>query len=141
MNNNILLIGSHSLKQSIVKQYEAMGYEVEMAGSLSEAQGNQYHELCILQRNDTPDHENLQALETFAISYPEIPEGQSKPVCHLLLHDKVTLWLLQTLDIYPEIHKKFEAVCLHHGRPMGKKRVLQSRQEQRFLPSTRPRKD
>lgn len=108
MNKEILLIGSHPIRQSIVKQYEALGYSIEMANTLASAQGKDYHELCILPQNGTADHETLQALETFAMSYPETPEGQSKPVCHLLLHDKVTLWLLQTLDLYPEIHKKFE---------------------------------
>lgn len=108
MNNKALLIGSHPIRQSIVKQYEALGYDIEKADALELAQGKNYHELCILPQDGTADHDTLQALESFAINYPETPEGQSKPVCHLLLHDKVTLWLLQTLDLYPEIHKKFE---------------------------------
>ena len=108
MNDTVLIIGHHPIRQSIVKQYEALGCGIEMADAIASAQGKDYHELCILPQNGTADHETLQALETFAMSYPETPEGQSKPVCHLLLHDKVTLWLLQTLDLYPEIHKKFE---------------------------------
>ena len=108
MNNKILIIGSHPIRQSIIKQYEALGYGIEMVDDINTVQGKDYHELCILPQSGTADHETLQALEMFAMSYPETPEGQSKPVCHLLLHDKVTLWLLQTLDLYPEIHKKFE---------------------------------
>lgn len=108
MNKKTLIIGSHPIRQSIVKQYEALGGGIEMADTFEAAQSKDYQELCILPQNGTADHDILQALETFAISYPETPEGQSKPVCHLLLHDKVTLWLLQTLDLYPEIHKKFE---------------------------------
>lgn len=108
MNNKILIIGSHPIRQSIVKQYEALGYGIEMADNIEKAQSKDYHELCILPKNDIADNDTLQALETFAMIYPETPEGQSKPVCHLLLHDKVTLWLLQTLDLYSEIHKKFE---------------------------------
>lgn len=104
----ILIIGNHPIHESIKSQYEALGYGIEMADTIEKAQGDAYHELCILPQNGTADHDTLQALETFATSYPETPEGQSKPVCHLLLHDKVTLWLLQTLDLYPEIHKKFE---------------------------------
>lgn len=106
--NAILILGSHPIRQSIVKQYEVLGYDVEMADTIEHAQGKDYHELCILPQNGSADHEVLQALETFATSYPETPEGMSKPVCHLLLHDKMTLWLLQTLDLYSEIHKKFE---------------------------------
>ena len=108
MNNKALIIGSHPIRQSIVKQYEALGCGIEMADTIEKAQCKDYNELCILPQKETADHEVLQALETFAMDYPEAPEGQSKPLCHLLLHDKVTLWLLQTLDLYPEIHKKFE---------------------------------
>ena len=108
MNNKILIIGSHPIHQSIKAQYEALGYGIELADTIEKAQSNDYHELCILPHNGTADHNMLQALKTFAMSYPETPDDQSKPVCHLLLHDKVTLWLLQTLDLYPEIHKKFE---------------------------------
>lgn len=107
MNKEILLIGSHPIRQSIKAQYEALGYGIEMADALT-MQGKDYYELCILPQNGTADHDTLQVLENFAQTYPTTPEGQSKPVCHLLLHDKVTLWLLQTLDLYPEIHKKFE---------------------------------
>lgn len=108
MNKEILLIGSHPICQSIKAQYEALGYGIEIADNITNVLGKDYHELCILPQNGIADHDTLQALETFALSYPETPEGQSKPLCHLLLHDKVTLWLLQTLDLYPEIHKKFE---------------------------------
>ena len=108
MNNKALIIGSHPIRKSIVKQYEALGCGIEMADTIEKAQCKDYNELCILPQKETADHEVLQALETFAMDYPEAPEGQSKPLCHLLLHDKVTLWLLQTLDLYPEIHKKFE---------------------------------
>lgn len=108
ITNNILLIGSHPIRQSIKAQYEALGYDVEMADTIKHAQGKNYHEFCILPQNGSVDHEVLHALETFAMSFPETPEGLSKPVCHLLLHDKMTLWLLQTLDLYSEIHKKFE---------------------------------
>ena len=108
MNNKALIIGNHPIRQSIVKQYEALGYSIEMADTIEKAQSKDYNELCILPQKETADHEVLQALETFAMDYTEAPEGQSKPLCHLLLHDKVTLWLLQTLDLYPEIHKKFE---------------------------------
>ena len=108
MNNKALIIGSHPILQSIIIQYEALNYDVETVDTIDDAKEKNYHELCILPQNGTADHEALQTLESFALAYPEIPESQSKPLCHLLLHDKVTLWLLQTLDLYPEIHKKFE---------------------------------
>lgn len=108
MNNKALIIGSHPICESIKAQYEVLGYKIEMADTLTAAPKDSYHELCILPQNGIEDNDTLQALEKFAKAFPSTPEGQSKPLCHLLLHDKMILWLLQTLDLYPEIEKKFE---------------------------------
>lgn len=107
--NNIFLIGKHPLRESIIGQFKALGYEIETYPNFAVVPPMKpCHELCVLPEHGIADQDTLQALETFAMSYPETPEGQPKPVCHLLLHEKVTLWLLQTLDLYPEIQKKFE---------------------------------
>ena len=109
MNNTILLIGTHPLRESVKAYYEALGCAIVEHQDLASADhATAYHELCILPDKGTADHDTLQALETFAASFPETPEGQPKPLCHLLLHDRVTLWLLQTLSLYEEIHRKFE---------------------------------
>lgn len=108
--NNILLIGKHPLRESIIGQFKALGYEIETYPDFAAVPAvKPCCELCVLPEQGIADHDTLQALETFATSYPEIPEGQPKPVCHLLLHDKMTLWLLQTIDcFYAEIQQKFE---------------------------------
>lgn len=104
-----LLIGNHPLRENIIKQYETLGYSIKSANDFDAfSDPKEFDALCVLPNTGTPDHETLQALESFAINLPETPEGQAKPLCHLLLHDKVTLWLLQTIDLYPEIHKKLE---------------------------------
>lgn len=109
MNNTVLIIGNHPIRESIIGQFKALGCEVEIYSDFASVPtGKPCHELCVLPEKGTADHDTLQALEDFATTCPATAEGQSKPVCHLLLHDKVTLWLLQTLDLYPEIHKKFE---------------------------------
>ena len=108
MNNNILLIGTHPIRENIISQYQALGHSIDAFPDFASVDSSKpYHEVCILP-NDISDYNLMQDLEAWAIQYPETPEGQSKPVCHLLLSDKVTLWLLQTLDLYAEIHKKFE---------------------------------
>ena len=108
MNNNILLIGTHPIREIIISQYQALGHSIDAFPDFASVDSSKpYHEVCILP-NDISDYNLMQDLEAWAIQYPETPEGQSKPVCHLLLSDKVTLWLLQTLDLYAEIHKKFE---------------------------------
>lgn len=107
--NNILLIGTHPIQHSVIEQYQTLGYNVEdFPGFEAVPEGKTCHELCVLSCCKVADHDTLQALENFAKTYPSTYEGQSKPICHLLLHDKVTLWLLQTLDLYHEIHQKFE---------------------------------
>lgn len=105
----ILIIGSHPLCESIQKQYQAIGCEIESYSCLASVPtGKAYYGLCVLPQSGIADSETLQALECFAKDCPLTPKGHSKPLCHLLLHNKVTLWLLQTLDLYPEIHKKLE---------------------------------
>lgn len=107
--NNIFLIGSHPLRQDITEQYQAMGLDIESFTDFGAVPIDKpCHELCVLPEEGIADHDTMQALEDFAKTYPSTPEGQSKPVCHLLLHDKVTLWLLQTLNIFGDIHSKFE---------------------------------
>ncbi len=109
MNNTILLIGTHPLRESVKAHYEALSCAIVEHPDLASADhATTYHELCIVPADDIADHDTLQALEAFATLFPETPEGQSKPLCHLLLHDKVTLWLLQTLNLYEAIHHKFE---------------------------------
>ncbi len=104
-----LLIGDHPLRENIINQYKALGYSIKTANDFdATSDPEEFDELCVLPNTGTADHETLTALEAFAINLPKAQEGQAKLLCHLLLHDKVTLWLLQTLDLYPEIHKKLE---------------------------------
>lgn len=109
MNNLIQIIGTHPIREDIKAQYEARGYGIITADSFATLdEAVEFRELCVLPQKGIADHDTLQVLETYAAHRPETPEGQSKPICHLLLHDKMTLWLLQTIELYPEIHKKFE---------------------------------
>ena len=107
--NNILIIGTHPISQSIAEQYRTMGMGITAYHDFGAVpDGITCHELCVLPNREVADHDILQALEDFAKTYHKTLEDQPKTICHLLLHDKVTLWLLQTLDLYPEIYKKFE---------------------------------
>lgn len=107
--NNILLIGNHPLRESIIGQFKTLGCEIETYHDFASIPTvKPCRELCVLPEEGIADHDTLQALEDFAQAYPTTPEGQSRPVCHLLLHDKVTLWLMKTMDIYSEINQKFE---------------------------------
>lgn len=105
----VLLIGTHPIIENIKEQYETLGYYIEAADGFEVFHGpRDFQELCVLPEYNLADSYTLQALESFAADFSETLGSQSKPVCHLLLHNQVTLWLLQTLDLYPEIHRKFE---------------------------------
>ena len=101
----VLVIGTHVIAQSIVRQYEGLGYHVDMVKSFEGLHDiAKYDELCVLPDVSISDDDTLVALENLAKKYT----AADKPLCHLLLHNKVTLWLLQTLNIYQTINKKFE---------------------------------
>ena len=102
----ILVIGTHVIAKSIVRQFEELGCHVDVSAGFEGLHDiAKYNEFCVLPDNSASDEQMLQALENLAKNYPE---GDAKPLCHLLLHNKVTLWLLQTLNIYPNINKRFE---------------------------------
>lgn len=104
-----LIIGNHPIRQSLTDQLEAKGYRIDTFQDFEAVHDvNGYRELCILPDYDIADENTLQALEEFAKRFPMPNASASKPICHLLLHSRITLWLLQTLDLYQEIHRKFE---------------------------------
>ena len=103
------VIGNHPIRQSIIEQLQSKGRPMETFedfDDLNDASG--YGEFFVLPNYDISDESTLQAVNTLALKYPMTDAELSKPVCHLLLHSQVSLWLLQTLDLYREIHRKFE---------------------------------
>lgn len=99
------MIGTHVIAQSVARQYEELGCNVTVAAGFEDVHDiARYSELCVLPDASMSDEATLQSLEALAKDY----NGDTKPLCHLLLHNKVTLWLLQNLNIYQNINKKFE---------------------------------
>ena len=104
-----LIIGTHPLGQNLLEQFQAKGGHVDLASSfdeVGEVQG--YCDICILPDQRVSDEETLQRLELLARTVPSPDLSAPKTVCHLLLHNRVSLWLLQTLDVFNDIPKKFE---------------------------------
>ena len=109
--NRVLIIGNHPLVGHVVKQYQDRGDQVdEYADHQEGIDVNGYDEICIFpechEAANQTDSESLALLETYATQYTR--QRTSHPVCHLLLHSNVTLWLLQTLELYDDINEKFE---------------------------------
>lgn len=108
-NNTASVIGTHPIRQSIIDQLKSKGRQLEsFAGFDDITEPSSYGEFFILPDYEVADENTLQDLAALASNYPMTDPALSKPVCHLLLHSQVSLWLLQTLDLYHVIHKKFE---------------------------------
>ena len=104
-----IIIGSHPIHQNLKEQLEALGYRVDIFQSFDEVGDvNDYGEVCVLPDQRESDEAVLQRLENLAKGLPSNDPSIPKPVCHLLLHDRCTLWLLQTFDLFREINAKFE---------------------------------
>ncbi|MBO4573935.1 MAG: hypothetical protein J5708_01235 [Bacteroidales bacterium] len=109
MEKEILIIGTHPIRDSIIKQYEGAGCRVELHASFGDVcRGKEYHELCVVTDEAVGDKDVLESLALIAADYPATAEGVAKPVCHLLLHNNITLNLMRMVDLYPEIQHKFE---------------------------------
>ena len=107
--SKILIIGTHPIHDNIVSQYKAAGCDVDVFPNFAAADPkDNYSEICVLPDVDVDDKDTLEELNAFATASPLPDPDKQKPLCHLLLHNKVTLWLLQTIDVFAEIHRKFE---------------------------------
>ena len=104
-----LVIGNHPIRQNIIDQAQAKGHPVNVFNSFADIPDDyDYCDLFVLPEQGISDEDTLQSLETLAQRFPETGPAAPKPICHLLLHDQISLWLLQTLDFYVEIQRKFE---------------------------------
>lgn len=105
----VLIIGTHTIAQNIVSQYETTGCNVNVVAGFEGLRDiAKYDELCVVPDMSVRDESTLQSLEALARNCQMAEGRETKPLCHLLLHNKMSLWLLQTLNIYQEINKKFE---------------------------------
>ena len=109
----ILIIGTHPIIRSILPQYEEEGCRVDVVDAYTdEIVLSAYDELLLLPEalgNDVAtDHATLALLERLSSAYEHEEASAGRPLCHVLLYSHVMLWLLQTLDIYKEVNRKFE---------------------------------
>lgn len=109
--NRVLIIGTHPLTSHVIRQFKDRGDIVDAYADRQDGIDiNCYDEVCLLpQNNDAAnqtDSQTLAMLETFATQYSR--QSERRPLCHVLLHSQVTLWLLQTMELYEDINRKFE---------------------------------
>ena len=138
----VLIIGSHPIRDNIVGQYEASGCRVEVVPDFQEVDiSKRYDEICVVQDKHVDDQDTLIELTKLAEHYPAPEPEKSKPICHLLLHNKVILKLLQTIDVYHEIHKKFEVYAFTMEDQWAKNVFCSMDAESKYLPLDREKID
>ena len=104
-----IIIGDHPIRLNLMEQFKAKGCRVDVFRSFDEVgEVIGYGEVCILPDQRESDEDTLQRLENLAKVFPAPDPSAPKPVCHLLLHNRSSLWLLQTFDLLREIPAKFE---------------------------------
>jgi hypothetical protein len=104
-----IIIGDHPIRLNLMEQFKAKGCRVDVFRSFDEVgEVIDYGEVCILPDQRESDEDTLQRLENLAKVFPAPDPSAPKPVCHLLLHNRSSLWLLQTFDLLREIPAKFE---------------------------------
>lgn len=104
-----IIIGNHPIRLSLMEQLKSKGFSVDAFRSFDEVgEVNRYTEFCVLPNQQESDEGTLQRMELLAKGYPTPDPSAPKAVCHLLLHYRSTLWLLQTFDVLREIPAKFE---------------------------------
>jgi len=107
----VLIVGSHPLTQSVSAQYQAMGYAVDSVPDGAQATDiGGYEALCLMPACGSSarmtDEATLQTLQTLAEGLEK--RSSRRPLCHTLLHSQVTLWLLQTVELYQDINERLE---------------------------------
>lgn len=104
-----VIIGNHPIRLNLMEQLEARGLRIDVFQSFDEVgEVTEYVEVCVLPDQQESDEDTLQCLENLAKRFPSNDPEVPKTVCHLLLHNRSSLWLLQTFDLFKEIPAKFE---------------------------------
>ncbi|MBR4146751.1 MAG: hypothetical protein IKU00_02535 [Bacteroidales bacterium] len=106
---SVLIIGNHPLRRYLMEQWQAKDWQIDAYASFKDA-GTPciFHQLCVLPDDGISDEDTINSLEAFIKVMPPTDPSTPKPICHLLLHSRVSLWLLQTLDFCQELNEKLE---------------------------------
>lgn len=102
MTKTILIFGTHPIRESLVRQYEASGARVACSDAYALA-GEVPDEVVILPtgREDAP-------AEAFLAELAKAVKGGHRPLVHLLLNESVTLRKYMVSDFPPEVNAALE---------------------------------
>ena len=116
-----LVIGNHPIRQNIIDQAQAKGHPVNVFNSFADIPDDyDYCDLFVLPEQGISDEDTLQSLEALAQRFPETGPAAPKPICHLLLHDQISLWLLQTWTSMSRFRES-SSYILSRSRTNGRK--------------------
>lgn len=109
MAKKAIVIGRHGIAKELGRQYEAMGFVIEQRQELSVADLvlDGPVEACLLA--DVGEDDKAVAMLSELAALYDVDSHNGKPlICHLLVHERRTLRMLQTCDICDEIRCKLD---------------------------------
>lgn len=103
----LLAMGKHVLLDSLIRQYEAKGFVVDVRREMS-AEGisiNDYDELWVLSGNGENDRA-VAVVGQLALKYNVEQHTGRRLTCHLMVQQAETLRMLQTCDFCKEVRQR-----------------------------------
>lgn len=92
-----------------MEQWQAQGWRIVTHSDFKDVgDPGSYQQLCVLPEEGIADEETISNLEKLVNGMANPEPNTPKPICHLLLHSRVSLWLFQTLDFCPKLNEKVE---------------------------------
>lgn len=113
MTKKVIIIGRHTIVESLVQQYEMRCDVVEHRQELAIESVciNDYEELCLL-TNDGDDDKAVTILGKLVIDYDVEAHDGRKLICHLLLRSSQILRMLLNCDLCSTIRQKIDVYPL-----------------------------
>lgn len=113
MTKKVIIIGRHTIAESLIRRYEMRGDVVEHRQELAIESVciNDYEELCLL-TNDGDDDKAVTILGKLVIDYDVEAHDGRKLICHLLLRSSQILKMLLNCDLCSTIRQKIDVYPL-----------------------------
>ena len=112
--NRVLIIGQHVMKSDVMSQYIYLGFECVCADAFEDVNViDSFNEFFVFPVDGLDDAAMLDRLEKLIKTLKQSntqPLKQSKPRCHILLHDSTVLWILKTIDTGSSLNDTVELI-------------------------------
>ena len=109
VNKRIIIIGNHTIVESLIQQYKAMNDVTDWLTELSNPNVviNNYDELCLI-AGTFEDDKAIAMLGQLAEEYDVTTHQGKRLVCHLLIQSNESLRMLQTCDFCKKVKQTID---------------------------------